>query len=453
MENDTITNQDTEKKTEEMDESAGAPAGENTDSAENSADDAIKNSTEYKEMKETVKNAIGDALPDVVKNQLSPVVKDMLAEMETERKLLNKKDAVDEDMKRGFIHDLAHLTQIENGSKKPEVLINTPLNRVENVAEPANETNEAANLVPKPLYREIARIARNYGHMMRDAFSVPMTTLMQDFPTYNQAALLGDFTTNDNDDRPIKDRPEFGKITLTIRDWYNLFPISRNLLADTNTRMYDVILAIVAEGYAGRMDREGFIGTGTGASPFVGAMVNGNVPSMRAATGATDHSKSLTVANMLRLMDQVPTSARNNGAFYMHKSQWTALRLLQNASNYIMAPREAALIQATEPQGISPIGYFDTKPVYESEYLPAYSTTAATTQKFILFGDLRRGMIRGDREEFSFETSTEASYGTAKNTPNRSAFTRRELLLMSTARYALNVYLPSAMATLANAAS
>ena len=415
---------------------------------ENSADDKerieMRNSTEYKEMSKIVSEAIQNYLPDIVTKKLSPLVKETLTNMEVERQLANDDRGITNEDKSNFLHDLRNLHKIELGTAQPRYLQGASETGIINTKETVTEKNEGTNLVPKPLYREIARIARDHGHIMRDAFSVPMTTQMQDFPTYTQDLLLGAFTSDDDDDRILQDRPAFGKVSLTIRDWYNLFPISRNLLADTNTRMFDVVLAVMAEGYAARMDKEGFAGTG---APFTGLLADTNIATVSAGAGELSIEDSLDFGKMLEMKDMVPTRARNRGSYYMHQSVWTKLRQEQNARDYLMGPREMAVLQSVEPVGIQPIGYFDGKKVYESEYMPAYSGTDAKNTKYILFADLSRALILGDREEFSVETSTDASYGTAKNSAGRSAFTRHELLIKPTARYALKTYLPKAAVT------
>ena len=162
-------------------------------------------------------------------------------------------DAVPQEVKDGFVHDIVNLKDIEAKRVEPKVL-----------GKALDETTEGADLVPTILYNEIQRVAYEHGIVMRDAFRVPMTSDTTNLPIYSGSTLNGGFIANDQANRSTVTTPTFNHVALAVKDWYTLVPVSLNLLSDTNTRLYDFLLGLFAEGYASMMDKQGFVGTASG---------------------------------------------------------------------------------------------------------------------------------------------------------------------------------------------
>lgn len=407
-------------KSEEDEVREGVEASKGAENEERESDDKF-----YLEAKEAIKETIATELPSIVEKKMGDVQKDVMAQLATERQF--GMDTVPQEIKDGFVHDIVHLKEIEARRVEPKIL-----------GKAITENVESADLVPKIMYNEIQRVAYQHGYVIRDGFRVPMTTEETILPTYTGSTLKGAYIANDATGRGTVTTPTFGNVTLTAKNWYTLVPVSKNLLADTNTRLYDFLVGLFAEGYAAKMDEAAFKGAGSGNDPFTGLLVAGSMPTytLTGSGGSGTYNKysGLDAANMLQAQASMPASLRRGAAWFMSPTMWAHLSGLQSSGNYILNSNNSALLRAQFTEGIAPAGFFQSYPVYETSDLPAFSTGVNASTKFAVFANLGKAIAMGDREMFTVQTSDEANYGTS------SAFTLQQRLYMPTARYALSVY-------------
>jgi len=124
-----------------------------------------------------------------------------------------------------------------------------------------------------------------------------------------------------------------------------------------------------------------------------------NNTSVNSVTLAGTTFAGLTADDLLDMIDKTPESVLDGAKFYMHRSILSIVRKLKASTSgvYIFEG----------PQGDAPAtiwGY----PVVTTDVLPA-STDTAANKKFIIFGNLKKGAIFGDKQSIQVKLLDEAT--------------------------------------------
>src|SRR6185312_5192581 len=141
-------------------------------------------------------------------------------------------------------------------------------------------------LIPTEVHNEILRIAATTGIIARDARRFPISAGELEIPRYTGAVLQGEYDGEDTEANETQQ--DIGVARLQAKTWQTIFRVSNILLADANVNIADWLMALVGEGLAYRLDREGFMGGTYAGSQFVGLLQSGDVTVQTMATGNTD---------------------------------------------------------------------------------------------------------------------------------------------------------------------
>ncbi len=295
-------------------------------------------------------------------------------------------------------------------------------------------------VVPEEFAAEVNRIVEDFGlipklarkfPMKRDTLNVPRLSASVSV-TYPGEAVAG-----------TASQPVFEQIILQSKTLVGLTPMSNELLEDADISVVDLLTELFAEAIAGKMDDQGFNGTG---SPFVGILTDTGVTVVQNTTTST-FLLAATPDNFRDLISQVKPWALQGAAFFMHRSVWALCQKTKastggdyfvSAANPVMNPNAA-----TQGFPLAMAGTLWGYPVYLSDKLP--STTAVST-KFAFFGNLKHFYV-GMRKELAVTISDAATIG------SDNMFAQNMSAVRVIARHAMAVGLPAAFAVLKTSAS
>lgn len=250
-----------------------------------------------------------------------------------------------------------------------------------------NEEGDGAKggyLVPTELLAEVLRMMQvGYGVARRNMRYLPFSgagksrnipTLLSGVSAFwvNEAGAKGG--TN----------PSFSLVTQTLKKLAAIIPFTEELLEDSAINLTQLVSELFAEAVAKEEDLAFFVGSG---SPWTGILNNGSVNHVD--MGAGDDITNVTVDDLIDVIDETPAAALPNAKWYLHRNLLNILRKLKDDNhNYIFAP-------ASQGMPATILGY----PYELCEALPN-KTEGLTHQKAILmFGDLKKAAILGDKQQ------------------------------------------------------
>ncbi len=277
-------------------------------------------------------------------------------------------------------------------------------------------TTAGGFLVPEEFKAEILRLQPLYGVIRQNVRILPMAYDIVNIPVADRevtASWVNEASTIASTD------PTFRQVTLTINKLASIPQVSNELLADASVSVIEFLAMTIAEQFAKAEDTQGFNGTG---SPFVGALSATGVPQGTHVGGAI----ALSYGDIARFTGQLYANALGNAKFYFHRSMIARVQGLITTAG-------APIFGATTN---SLFGY----PLVNTEILP--SDAAATGTNYGLFGDLRRGMIMGERGSITMKMTEEGTVG------GNNLFEKDMAALRMIERVALGVCLPSSFLTI-----
>lgn len=277
-------------------------------------------------------------------------------------------------------------------------------------------TTAGGFLVPEEFKAEILRLQPLYGVIRKEVRIIPMSFDTLNIPVANQevsASWVNEAATIASTD------PTFRQVTLTINKLASIPKYTSELLADANVGVIDFLAMTIAEQFAKAEDQQGFNGTG---SPFVGALSATGVPTSTHAGGAA----ALSYQDMTRMTGELYVNALQNAKFYLHRTMVAHVRGLITTAG-------APIFGATADQIA---GYS----IVSTEVLP--NRGAATSTAYGVFGDLRRGMMMGERGTIAMKMTEEGTVG------GDNLFEKDMGALRAIERVALGVALPSSFLTM-----
>jgi|WetSurMetagenome_2_1015567.scaffolds.fasta_scaffold23659_3 HK97 family phage major capsid protein len=287
-------------------------------------------------------------------------------------------------------------------------------------------TTAGGFLVPEEFKAEILRLAPLYGVIRREARLVPMSADVCNFPaagTTDQSAIWT------NEAAQIKQtNPTFRQVVLTINKLAAIPKVTNELLADANVQVVQYLSEIIADAFAKAEDEQAFNGSG---SPFVGVLQATGSPA-RAQAGGTA-AQSLSYQDLINATGDIYENALQGAKFYFNRSMNAHIRgLITTAGAPIFGGT------ANEIAGFPLVGV---------EVLPLKTGAAAASTAYAIFGNLRRGVMMGERGSISMKISDQATVD------SDNLFEKDMSALRAIERVCLGVALPSSYVRITTGAS
>ena len=414
------------------------------------------------EQREEMKGAMGEVFQDVVKEKLSPMVGELVAQ--------NCKEIVDQlaQQKRATGKDL---TGLNDKAKKDFVEVARAAAKMEGVSLKANEAlieeqdNRGGYLVSREVADAILRIAASVGTILSQAQKWPMQTDELGIPNYTGAFLTGSYLNVDV--AGTVQGLTFGQAILVAKKWQLAFVVGNDLLVDANVNLADWLLALAGEALANMIDQQGFVGTG---APFVGILNEANVATYtngnsstsgctkfsNSTYSATDGYKVLTDSS--NVIGQLEESILDGAAFYIHRTVWAVWRSQQDSSGNFILPFAGIPLAAGLPSAaladlpgggpIKPAGEILGYPVYTNRWLPALpaSNGASASTAFAIFGNMK-SMAFGDKGDMRVAQFESGSFG------GKEVALADQKGIVYKHRHALSIVLPKAFVVISTSAS
>lgn len=246
------------------------------------------------------------------------------------------------------------------------------------------DTPKAGYLIPTELQREILRIAAGeYGIARREMrylpFSGPGNT--RQIPTLATSVSVS--WVNEAGAKGAV-QPTFGLVNQTLKKLAAIVPLTEELLEDSAINLTQLVAELFAEAIAKAEDEAFFNGSG---SPWTGILKNGSVQIVNMGTG--EGFSALTADDLLDMIDKTPSAMLQGAKFYMNRTILSVIRKLKAATTgeYIYQ----------NPGGGLPATIWNY-PVVTCDAFPGITATAASTA-FVLFGNLQKTAVFGDKQE------------------------------------------------------
>lgn len=288
-------------------------------------------------------------------------------------------------------------------------------------------------LVPTEVHGEIMRIAETTGIIARDARNMGVTDI--EIPIYTGDAMQGAYVSEDG--TTTETQNDLGVARLRAATWMTIVRMSNKLIAKANVNVADWLMALVAEGLAYRLDREGFVGGTFAGSPFVGLLASTAVTKQTMFSGKTGF-EDFDPYEAAVAIGTVPTAALANAAFYFSPSVWAQIKSQKDTNfGYLFQQNFSDLAQFRRENGIQPVGVIQGYPVYTTNVLPAYSTSGSA-KKFGVFGNLNLALVRGEDGPMNVLRSENAVVGGV------SVYERNQTAMRFTQDHALSIMLGEA---------
>lgn len=250
---------------------------------------------------------------------------------------------------------------------------------------------DAGLMIPTELRTEVLRIIPLYGIARRDMFYLPFSGPGNSRTIPALGTSVSVYWTNEGAAKRST-QPKFTVVTQTLKKLAAIVPFTEEILEDSAINLTALIAQLFAEAVGVEEDVQFFAGTG---SPWTGVLRNSNVNIVLQASGDVHQ---LTADDLLDMQDATPSGALNGSKYYFHRSVLSVIRKLKDANgNYIyQAPAN----------GLP--GTIWNFPYETSDAFPAVSTVTTNTP-YVLFGNLQRAAILGDKQQLQVKLLTEAT--------------------------------------------
>jgi len=264
----------------------------------------------------------------------------------------------------------------------------------------SSDTPKAGYTIPSELFNEIIRLVEDvYGVARREMrylpFSGPGDT--RDITALGSSVSM---TWTDEAVAKTATQPVFDRVQQTLKKLACIIPMTEELLQDTAINLPGLLADLVAEATAKEEDEQFFDGVG---APWTGIVNNGSITPvvMTAALGFAD----ITAENLLDMQDAGLVGAHNGAKYFMHRTIFSYVRKLREDS--IAAGDGLGAFIYQRPQGEIP-GTIWNYPFELVEGMPDKDDDAIN-KGFVIFGNLKRYAIYGDKGGMQVKILTEAT--------------------------------------------
>lgn len=237
-------------------------------------------------------------------------------------------------------------------------------------------------VVDEELNAEIMHLLTEYGVARRE-----FTTHTLSRGSYKVNELVTDVTVQwaDSETSALQSTQfVLGQNTLELKRLYAIVTLTNTLVEDSEIDLMSFIAGRVAEGMAQAEDEAFFNGDGTASyGSFTGLL---NVSGTNEVVMTSTSIANVDDEDFIDMADETPQGAHANGKFYMNRTIMSYVRKLKDANGMPIYQRPSE----TGPATI--YGY----PVVLVEAMPSKAADAPDTS-FVLFGDLKKGAIFGQK--------------------------------------------------------
>lgn len=300
-----------------------------------------------------------------------------------------------------------------------------------------------AYLIPEELRSEVLRIAQDqFGLARREMRYLPFTGPGNERKIPSLATSVSTFWTDEAATKKST-APTFGIVTQTMKKLAAIVPMTEEILEDSTINLTALVAELFAEAVAQEEDLQFFNGDGT---VWTGVLNNGNV---NIVNSSTIDPADVTAEEMLDLIDATPTGALAGSKFYMSRTVYSTLRKLREDAVAGGDGMGAFLIQnpvAGEPATIW--GYS----IEVSDAFPALSVTG-NSKPFILFGNLKRAAIFGDKQQLRVKMLDQATIRNVADDADINLAAQDMVAIRIVERVGYVLALPSAVSVLKTVAA
>lgn len=287
-------------------------------------------------------------------------------------------------------------------------------------------------LVPEEFERTIERLMNEYGVIRQNATKVSMSTDVKRLNTLTgnpTVYIVGELSTITGSQNTFAEPVLTAKKYACITDWSN------EVFEDSEVNLIQQIQETIAEEMMQKEEVEFISGATSGSE---GLLTVSGVSALSLISGTTFANITFDdlSAMMVKLEQDVSNVASRNSAFYMSPYTYGQLRIKKGTDNHYILP--------PVPSSDMPAMAFG-KNIYTSLSMPS---TTATGTKFVIYTDLRKTAVIGDRrgmtvKVFDSGTITESDGNT------RNLITEDAEALRVTKRTAFVTRLQTGIVTLA----
>ncbi len=291
---------------------------------------------------------------------------------------------------------------------------------------------KAGLLIPTELLNEVLRIIPDYGvaraEMLYLPFSGPGNS--RTIPALGTSVSVN--WTNEGAKKKGT-QPKFGIVTQTVKKLTAIVPMTEEILEDSLINLTELVGKLIAEAVAKEVDIQFFNGTG---SPWTGIINNGSINQVTEGTGDADDNLA---DELLRMQDATPAGAQAGAKYYLNRTWLSKIRKLKSSTTgeYVYQAPGAGL-----PATIW------GKPFVTVEAMPTVAETTQAGDPFILYGNLKQGVVYGDKQQIRVKLLDQA---TINDTDDSTAINLAEqdmIALRFVQRVGYVVALPAALTVL-----
>lgn len=297
------------------------------------------------------------------------------------------------------------------------------------------DTAKAGYTVPEELETEVARLIEDqYGIARQEMKYMPMSGAGNTRKITTGGALSVFWTDEEGDISSTQ--ATFGRATQILKKLSAIVPLTEEVIEDSAINLTTYVADLFAEAIAKAEDDQFFDGDGT---VWTGLLRNTDITAV--ALGAGEDMTDITLEDLQAVIDGTATPALKNAKWYMHRSVFGVIKLLKDgSSNYIFPD----LAKGTSKDLL---GY----QVVLSDSCPAKTVTTAS-KGMIVFGDLSKGAVYGDKGGMKVKTSGEATIRNVADNADINLFEQDMIALKVTRRVGYVVTVPAYMTRLTNGA-
>ena len=291
-------------------------------------------------------------------------------------------------------------------------------------------------LVPSEFRAEVLRIAESYGFVRSNARRIPMGRDTLSLPKVTGSVSVswpGEAVAG------TSSQPTFGQVNLVAKTAVGISPISNELLDDAPINIYQQLTELFGEEFAGEEDNQALNGTG---QPFTGILQSSGLQTVTMGSGDTTYAK-LAFEDLASVPEKVKDSARGGAAWLMHRTLFGVIRGLKDSNG----------LPIYNPPAEGAPGTLFGYPYILSDKMPSTSDASQTGKEFLIFGNFRKYLLLGDRQEMRMAISDQASVTDTDGSTSLKLFEQNMSAVRFTERIAINVPLASAFAVVKTAAS
>lgn len=300
-----------------------------------------------------------------------------------------------------------------------------------------SDTPKAGYTVPEELEAEVARLVQDqYGIARREMKYMPFNGAgnTRVIPT---GGALSVFWTDEAGDI-ASTNATFGKATQTLKKLTAIVPMTDEIIEDSAINLTAYVADLFAEAVAKAEDDQFFDGDGT---VWTGILRNTSITAVALANG-DNVGADITLEKLQEVIDTTATPALRNAKWYMSKSVFGKIKMLKDGSGNYIFP---ALARGESNELL-------TYPVVLSDSFPASSVTTAS-RAMVLFGDLSKGAVYGDKQGMRVKVSTEATIRNVADNADINLFEQDMTALRVVRRVGYVVTIPAYFTRLTNGAS